>query len=190
MAVREQTTAPGRGHIVLIGMMGSGKTTVGAMLAERLGRRFVDTDHEIELRRGMSIAEIFDSDGEESFRVLEAQVVGEVLSDGDPAVISLGGGAVLDPVTRDRLAASTVVWLDATTDVLLSRIADDPGRPLLAGDAPAALGRLSGLRDPVYRGAADLVVDADGAPDEVVDVILAQIAASTTATMGTGDVPC
>ena len=151
----------GRGkNIFLIGMMGSGKTTAGRILARRLGRRFIDTDHEIEQRCGVAISLIFEIEGEEGFREREARAIDEFTA-GDGAVVATGGGAVLRAENRRRLAArGTVVYLHASPEALYRRVRGDRNRPLLATDDP--LGRLKELyavRDPLYREIADLVVE-------------------------------
>ncbi|MGH9000821.1 MAG: shikimate kinase, partial [Acidimicrobiia bacterium] len=99
-------------HLVLVGMMGSGKSSVGRRLARRLGRSFVDTDQLVEARRGLPIAEIFAADGEAAFRALESSAVAEALGASPPAVVAFGGGAILDPANRERArAGAVVVWL-------------------------------------------------------------------------------
>ena len=149
--------------IVLVGMMGSGKTAIGTALARRLKVRFVDSDAEIEAASNMTIAEIFARDGEPFFREKEGQVIARLLS-GRPCVLSTGGGAFLQESNRDAIAAKGVsVWLRAEIGLLWSRVRHKGTRPLLMTDDPyATLKRIFEERTPVY-AEADLVVDADAA---------------------------
>jgi shikimate kinase len=168
-----------RRPVVLVGMMGSGKSTVGKRLANALGVPFADSDAEIEARAGCTIAEIFAADGEAAFRATEAATVAELVVADRPAVIATGGGAVLDATTRSLLQErATVVWLRASPGMLAHRIAGDGTRPLLADDPDAALRRLVTERDPLYRATADHVVDVDHvARKDVVDRVLDALAA-------------
>jgi shikimate kinase len=174
-------------HLVLVGLMGSGKTTVGERCADQLDRPFVDTDEVVEAHAQMRVAEIFDTFGEEHFRVLERAAVADVSASPTPLVIACGGGAVLDPVSRDRLRAhGVVVWLQAPPEVLSARVADQedhdgPTRPLLRDDgAIATLERLAAVRAPAYEAVAHVVVDTTGrSVDEVVDVVLDELATRT-----------
>jgi shikimate kinase len=151
------------GHVVLVGLMGSGKTTVGRRLATRLDRQFIDADDALVEITERTIAEIFATDGEERFRALEADVLEELLEHHEPHVIASGGGVVLREDNRRRLQASevTVVWFDADPAFLASRVAKREHRPLLAGaEAPReVLARLHAERAPLYREVADVVVD-------------------------------
>jgi shikimate kinase len=147
-------------NIFLVGMMGAGKTTAGRLLARRLGRRFVDTDHEIEARCGVGIPLIFEIEGEAGFREREARTIEEWTACED-VVLATGGGAVLRADNRRRLAArGLVIYLHAPPEALYRRVRNDRNRPLLATDDP--LGRLRELyavRDPLYREIADLIVE-------------------------------
>ncbi|TAK46057.1 MAG: shikimate kinase AroK [Betaproteobacteria bacterium] len=147
-------------NLFLVGLMGAGKTTVGRLLARRLRRPFYDSDHEVEHRCGVEIAVIFDIEGEAGFRARESQVIDE-LSALDAVVLATGGGAVLDPANRRRLAArGTVVYLHALPADLYPRIRHDRKRPLLATPDPRLrLEQLYAQRDPLYREVADCVVD-------------------------------
>ncbi len=162
-------TAPAR-SIVLIGLMGAGKTSVGRRLAARLGVPFVDSDAEIEEAAGQSIPQIFETLGEPAFRSGERRVIARLLA-GPPAVIATGGGAWMDAGTRAEVRAhATSVWLKASVATLAGRVKDKPGRPLLKGqDVHAVLKRLADQRYPVY-AEADLTVQSGSgtAHDEMV----------------------
>ena len=143
--------------------MGAGKTTVGRRLAELRGMTFADSDHEVEQRTGVDIAFIFEKEGEAGFRRREKLVIAE-LTAGHGLVLATGGGAVLDPENRQHLAGrGFVVYLRASVDHQLRRTGRTESRPLLqSGDPRETLERLFGVRDPLYREVADLVIDADG----------------------------
>lgn len=160
-------------HLVLVGMMGAGKTTVGRRLAERLHRPFLDSDEAIEARAGRTVAQIFADEGEPAFRSLETEVLLEMLASEVPAVIAAAGGAVLDPVNRRAMGEqATVVWLRAAPSVLAERVASGVHRPLLADDAAGTLVRLAEQREHLYEEVADLTVEAGSAsPSAVVDEI-------------------
>lgn len=150
-------------RIILVGLMGAGKTTVGRLLARRLRREFLDSDHEVEARCGVSIAVIFDIEGEAGFRAREAQVLEELCAR-PGIVLASGGGAVLAPENRRRLAAAgCVIYLHAAPEELWQRLQRDRSRPLLATADPCAkLKALYAERDPLYREVADLIVEAGG----------------------------
>ncbi len=162
------------GALVLIGLMGAGKTTVGERCAQRLGRQFVDTDDLVVAQAQMPIDEIFRVYGEPKFRELERDVVADVCASPAPLVIGCGGGTVLDPENRRKLrAAGVVVWLRAPAAVLAARVGDGAGRPLLAGGPERALSRLEAAREPAYEAAAHVEVDtASRDVEEVVDAVL------------------
>ncbi|PZQ13049.1 MAG: shikimate kinase [Ancylobacter novellus] len=162
-AVRE---ALGGRSIVLVGMMGAGKTSVGRRLAAGLDMPFVDADAEIERVADMSIPEIFERYGEEFFRDREARVVARLLEEGQK-VLATGGGAWMNPETRSRIAAAGVsVWLNAEFDVLLRRVKKRGGRPLLAKPDPeGTLRRLVEERYPTY-ALADVTIASRDAPHE------------------------
>jgi len=150
----------GARNIFLVGLMGAGKTTVGRALARRLGKTFLDADHELQARTGVAIPTIFEIEGEAGFRQREAQVLDD-LTQLDGIVLGTGGGAVLRDDNRRHLAArGFVIYLRAQPHDLWMRTRHDQNRPLLRTDNP--LGRLEDLfaaRDPLYREVADLIVD-------------------------------
>jgi len=149
-------------NIILVGLMGVGKTTVGKALAKRLGWRFLDTDQEIEAKTGVSIPVIFEIEGEDGFRNREARALGDVIHL-ENAVIATGGGIVLREDNRAQLLRSgLVVYLNASPERLIERLRHDRSRPLLQVPDPLArLHELQVQRDPYYRHVADLVVDVD-----------------------------
>lgn len=163
-------------HLVLVGLMGAGKTTVGERCAERLGRTFVDTDDVVEAVARRSVPELFAEAGEAAFRRLERDAVRDATASPAPTVIACGGGAVLDPENRRRICdTGTVVWLRASPTVLAERVdADGVERPLLVSRSSAAtLERLAVVRAGAYEAVADAEVDTDGRTvDEVVDAVL------------------
>jgi 3-dehydroquinate synthase len=170
-------------NIFLVGLMGAGKTTIGRMLARRLGMRFADSDHEIEARTGASVPWIFEIEGEASFRRREADMIRE-LSAGSGLVLATGGGAVLNPESRRLLAErGTVVYLRASVNSILQRTSHDKNRPLLqTADPRRKLEDLTSQREPLYREIADLVIDT-GRPNvqSMVQTILDQLAAMDAA---------
>ena len=161
-------------HVVLIGMMGVGKSTVGRLLADRWSRRFVDADDELEGRTGRTVSTLFTEHGEAGFRRLETDVLVDLLSEESPLVISCGGGVVTEAVNREVLGdRATVVWLTAPVDVLALRVGDGATRPLLGEEPGAVLEQLVEQRMPLYEAVADHVVDtADRSPATVVERVL------------------
>ncbi|MFZ3032710.1 MAG: shikimate kinase [Parvibaculum sp.] len=162
--------------IVLIGLMGAGKTTVGRRIAQKLGLPFVDADHEIEAAAGETIPEIFERRGEVAFREGERRVIARLLEDG-PQVLATGGGAFMDPTTRANIAARGVsIWLRADLDVLMRRVSRRNNRPLLKqGDPRATMERLIDERYPIY-AAADITIESVEGPHEiVVDDVITQL---------------
>lgn len=148
---------PGQPHLALIGPMGSGKSSIGRALATRLNRRFVDLDRMIEDRAGASIPLIFEMESEAGFRLRERAMLAEQL-EGQGAVIACGGGVVLDAENRSVLRSRAfVIYLIATVDEQMARLARDRSRPLLqTDDRQARLAALAAHRDPLYRDLADL----------------------------------
>jgi shikimate kinase len=169
--------ALGRRSVVLIGMMGAGKSSVGRRVALRLGIPFVDADTEIEKAAGMSISDIFAIRGEGEFRAGEARVILRLL-EGGPQVLATGGGAFINPDTRAAIAAKGIsIWLKAEPDVLMKRIKRRQDRPLLhTADPAATLRKLLEEREPVY-ALADLTVQSrEVTHDRIVDEIVGAIA--------------
>ncbi|HAM46798.1 MAG TPA: shikimate kinase [Alphaproteobacteria bacterium] len=159
--------------IVLVGLMGAGKTTVGRRLANRLDIPFVDADAEIEAAAGMTIPEIFAQHGEQHFREGERKVIARLLQQ-NGGVLATGGGAFMDPETRAQIKRDGVsVWLRADVGLLLKRVARRNNRPLLKqGDPAEIMTRLRDERYPVY-AQADITVDSTDAPhEEIVDAII------------------
>lgn len=154
--------------VVLIGMMGAGKTTVGRRLAAALGRRFLDSDAEIETAAGMTIPEIFESHGEAEFRSGEARVIARLIGEGD-IVLGTGGGAYMNVDTRNLIAERAVsVWLSANLDTLFARVSRRTNRPLLKTENPRqTLKDLMDARYPVYAG-ADITVESREVPHETI----------------------
>jgi shikimate kinase len=148
------------GNIYLVGLMGAGKTSVGKLLAKRLGLAFLDSDHEIEARTGVKIPVIFEIEGEAGFRARESAIIDE-LTRLDGIVLATGGGAVLDPANRAALhSRGTVIYLRASVDELWNRTRHDRSRPLLqTADPRARLKELMDLRDPLYCEAAHVIAD-------------------------------
>jgi shikimate kinase len=145
---------------VLVGLSGTGKTSIGRLVAQRLDVPFVDTDDGIEARTGRTVREVFEYEGEPRFRAIEADMISEVLSAASPTVVAAGGGAVVTPATRERLRAPDIfcVWLIADPAFLASRAAGKAHRPLLDGDPVGALERLATERRPWFEEVADAVV--------------------------------
>lgn len=167
--------------ITLIGYRGSGKTSVAAPLAARLGWEWIDADTEIETRAGMSIREIFEREGEPGFRRRERAVMHELLAR-DELVIAAGGGVMLDPATRAEMrAAGPVIWLRAPVELLEQRIAGDPStsarRPnLTSSGGRKEIDRLLAEREPLYRECASAIIDTENRTiEEIVDLILDHI---------------
>lgn len=158
-------------RILLVGMMGAGKTTVGRALAQRFGWPYLDSDEEVRRRTGRTVPQIFAELGEAAFRAEESAVLAEACASPHPVVVSVAGGAVLDPGNRELLARSgQVVWLRASLATLTQRVGDGRTRPLLGDDPAAALARLYPERARIYEEVAAVVVDVDGVPtDRVVD---------------------
>src|SRR5580700_3288652 len=169
----EIITALGTRSVVLVGMMGAGKSTIGRRLSVRLRLPFLDADTEIEAAASMSIPDIFETHGEPHFRDGEARVIARLLDSG-PAVLATGGGAFMREETRNRIRDKAVsIWLKADADIIMKRVKRRADRPLLQTADPAAtVGRLIEEREPVYRH-ADLTIWSRDVPHEkIVDECL------------------
>jgi shikimate kinase len=167
-------TVPAR-HLLLVGLMGAGKSTVARVLGERLGRPVVDTDQAVERIAGRSVREIFRTDGEGAFRDLESQALLAALAADEPSVIAAGGGMVLRDDNRAAMRSPgvRVVWLAADPDVLVDRVRGGAHRPALDGDPEGTLRQMHETREPLYREVADLIVSVDGrSVGDVVEAIL------------------
>ena len=164
-------------RIFLVGMMGVGKTTTGRLLADRLGVEYLDSDEQVERNTGRTVPEIMETDGVPAFRAEERRALCEAISADHDVVVSVAGGAVLDPDNRVALRDhGTVVWLRAQVETKAERVGTGEGRPLLAGDPAATLARLYPERRPFYEELADMVVDVDEAtPEQVVEKIVAAL---------------
>jgi shikimate kinase len=193
----EITAALGTRSVVLVGMMGAGKSTIGRRLSARLRLPFLDADIEIEAAAAMSIPEIFETHGEPHFRDGEARVIARLL-DGGPAVLATGGGAFMREETRSRIRLQAVsIWLKADADIIMRRVKRRVDRPLLRTADPAAtVGRLIEQREPIYQH-ADLTIWSRDVPhenivDECIDALhtwlcaggAASSAKETTGTLG------
>ena len=188
----EITAALGRRSVVLVGMMGAGKSTIGRRLAARLRLPFLDADIEIEAAASMSIPDIFATHGEPYFRDGEARVIARLLDNG-PAVIATGGGAFMREETRNRIRDKAVsIWLKADADVIMKRVKRRADRPLLQTEDPAAtVSRLLEAREPVYQS-ADLTIWSRDVPhdrivDECLDALRARLGVGAAAIGQTND---
>jgi len=168
--------ALGRRSIVLVGMMGAGKSSIGRRVAARLGIPFVDADVEIEQAAGMSIADIFAAHGEPYFRAGEARVIARLLEQG-PQVLATGGGAFINVQTRANISDKAIsVWLKAEIDVLTRRLRRRTDRPLLkTADPMATLANLLAERDPIYGEADVTVISREISHDVIVGEIIAAV---------------
>jgi shikimate kinase len=174
--------------VVLVGMMGAGKTSVGRRLASALGMPFRDADVEIETAAGCSINEIFERFGEPAFRAGERKVIARLLRE-PPHILATGGGAFMDPETRARIQENGIsIWLKANIDLLLERVKRKDNRPLLRNtDSRTALMRLMVEREPVYALAEITVESDDGPHDTVVRRIIAALDARNGNNAGEGE---
>lgn len=169
------TPAGSGGRVVLVGAPGSGKSTVGGLLAKRLGADFRDTDADVEQRAGKAISDIFVEDGEERFRELEREAVRAALAE-HRGVLALGGGAIQDPDTRADLRAVRVVFLEVGLADAAKRVGMTHDRPLLIGNPRTMLRKQLEARRPLYTEVATVTVATDGRePDDVADEALAEL---------------
>ncbi len=185
-AAAAMLAALGRRSVVLVGMMGAGKSSIGRRLALRLGIPFVDADAEIEKAAGMTISDIFATRGEPEFRAGEARVIARLLESG-PQVLATGGGAFINPDIRNAIALKGVsVWLNAEFEVLMRRIRRRHDRPLLkTGDPAETVRQLIAERYPVY-ATADITVQSREVPH---DKIVEEIVSALTERFGTAGKP-
>lgn len=170
-------------RILLVGMMGAGKTTTGHLVARRLGWEYCDSDADVAALTGLTVPALFARDGEAAFRTAEARVLAAACRKETPTVLSVAGGAVLSPENRALIRASgTVVWLRARPDRLAERVGAGIGRPLLGDDPAEAMVRLVKERAPYYAELADEVIDVDDlSPDDVAERVISAA--------GLGDAP-
>ena len=162
-------------HLVLIGLMGTGKTTVGRVLAERTRRPFVDTDAEIEHRTGRAVRNIFAEDGEPEFRRIEAEVLAEAIANDEPSIIAAAGGVVLSEENRAALRGGRcrVVWLVADPAALVARVKQGVHRPAVEADPEGTLALMAEQRETFYRQSADAIVCVDGRTvQDVVEAVM------------------
>jgi len=165
-------------NLVLVGVPGAGKSTVGKLLADQLGRSFFDSDVEIETRLGKSVSDIFTQDGESKFRETEAQVISDLLAK-DNLVVSLGGGSLLNETTRELVKQNTVVWLVVNLAGAVSRVGLNRNRPLLLGNVRGQLADLMQAREPLYVDVATHKVDtSEMSASAVVTAIIALVSNS------------
>lgn len=162
-------------HLVLVGLMGSGKTTVARIAADRLGRQVIDSDAVIEKATGRTVREIFATDGEDAFRAFETEALLDALSSAEPAVIAAAGGVVLREENRMAIkrANAKVVWLCATPALLVERVMSGGHRPLLDDDPAGTLQRMHAQREKLYREVADAIVLVDNrTPADIAEAVL------------------
>jgi shikimate kinase len=161
-------------RLIFVGAPGSGKTTIGKIVAEKLATEFIDVDHEIEMDEKISISEIFIQKGETFFRDLEKKKIAELLNNFS-GVISLGGGAILDEQTRGAIAIAPVVWLSVSAPAASSRVGMGLSRPVLMGNVRSKLVKLLEERTPFYEEVADWRIDTtDKSIEDVVNEVLLQ----------------
>ncbi|HSN43789.1 MAG TPA: shikimate kinase [Propionibacteriaceae bacterium] len=166
------TPVPGQiTTLAIVGAPGAGKSTVGRAVAHRLGIPFIDVDHFVATKAGKSVQDIFLNDGEAAFRAMELEATLECL--GQPGVVSLGGGAVMNPLIRRALAAHHVVWLQVSAAQATRRVGLNHGRPLLSGNVRSRLVKLLQERTPLYADVASITIDTNGQkPGAVVVMVL------------------
>jgi shikimate kinase len=175
--VHSTSIDPAVRHLACIGLMAAGKSSVGRILADELGWRFVDVDDEIEARTGSTVAELYESGGEAAYRPLERAVVLEALASSVPSVLAAPGGIAVDAAARQAIGAVDVVaiYLRADPLTLAGRVREDRHeRPLLEGDPAAALRQMFEDRDDIYRAVADIEVQVDGRSHEEIARLVLQ----------------
>ena len=162
-------------HLVLVGLMGSGKSTVARLVADRLHRQVLDSDEMVERRTGRTVRDIFSSDGEAAFRTIETEVLREALDSATPCIIAAAGGVVLSEANRRLLrdSGARVVWLCADPATLVERVKGGGHRPLLDADPEGTLRHMFATREHLYREVADAIVLVDGrTPTDVAEAVL------------------
>lgn len=171
------TGVPGVPRLLLVGMMGAGKSTVGRAVAQRLGWPFLDSDEEVRRQTGRTVPQLFAEQGEAAFRIEESAALADACASIHPVVVSVAGGAVLDPENRTRLTASgLVVWLRASLATLTQRVGDGRTRPLLGDDPAEALARLYPERALLYETLAGEIIDVDDLMTErVVERVVGRV---------------
>jgi shikimate kinase len=163
--------------VVLVGLMGSGKSTVGALVAERTGRALVDVDTVITSRMSKTVRELWEEGGEAAYRSLESEVVLEVLREDAPTVLAAPGGVVLDPLVRAALADSLVVWLRTSPSTLAGRVRPGDHRPLLEDRPAETFAAMAEMRSELYREVATAIIDTDDrAPDTIAEEVVGLLA--------------
>jgi shikimate kinase len=163
--------------VVLVGLMGSGKSTVGALVAQRTGRTLVDVDAVITARMSKTVRELWEEGGEAAYRHLESDVVLEVLRDDTPTVLAAPGGVVLDPAVRAALVDSLVVWLRTSPSTLAGRVRPGDHRPLLEDSPAETFAAMAEMRSELYRQVATAIVDTDDrAPEAIADEVVGLLA--------------
>ena len=164
-------------NVVLVGLMGSGKSTVGALVAQRTGRALVDVDAVITARMDKTVRDLWEEGGEAAYRHLESEVVLEVLRHDAPTVLAAPGGVVLDPLARAALAHSLVVWLRTSPSTLAGRVCPGDHRPLLDDHPAETLAAMAEMRSELYREVATAIIDTDGrAPTSIADEVVGLLA--------------
>jgi shikimate kinase len=163
-------------RILLIGMMGAGKTTAGRLTAQALGWGYLDSDAEVEAETGVTVPELFARDGETAFRDAEARALQLACASTADVVVSVAGGAVLRAENRELIkACGTVVWLRARPETLVARVGNGAGRPLLDHDPATALRELDAVRRPLYADLADLTIDVDDLAPATVSALILEL---------------
>ena len=172
----EQAGNRAKAHVVLVGLMGAGKSTVGRALAGVLGRPLIDNDVQIQTTAGLTVAQISAASGVGEMRRLESEALARALASPVAAVITAAAGVVLDPADRRRLGEAFVVWLRADPETVAGRVRHDPARPLLGDDPLPVLRSMEDQRRSLYAEVADLVVDVGGrTPVDIATAIAGQL---------------
>jgi shikimate kinase len=161
-------------QVVLVGLMGAGKSTTGRLVAERTGRTLLDTDRSITLGTGLTVRQLWERDGEAGYRRMESDLVLDALDSDEALVVAAPGGVVLDPHVRERLGPHLVVWLRADPATLAERVRPGDHRPLLGDDPRAVLSAMDAEREDLYLDVSDAVIDVGATtPDDVATQVVA-----------------